>query len=67
MLGFPGGISGKKKKKKKNTKKPCLPNAEDIRDMGSIPGSGRSSGEGSGDSHQYSSLENPTDKRSLAG
>ena len=59
MLGFPGGISGKKKK---NTKKPCLPNAEDIRDMGSIPGSGRSPGEGNGNSLHYSCLENPMDR-----
>ena len=31
-------------------------------DTGSIPGSGRSSGEGNGNSLQYSCLENPTDK-----
>ena len=42
-------------------------NAGDIRDMGSIPGLGRSPGEGSGNPDHYSSLENPTDKRSLAG
>ena len=29
---------------------------------GSIPGSGRSAGEGNGNSLQYSCLENPTDK-----
>ena len=28
-------------------------------DLGSIPGSGRSPGEGSGNPHQYSCLENP--------
>ena len=35
--------------------------------MGSIPGSGRSSGEGYGNPIQYPCLENPMDKRSLAG
>ena len=37
-------------------------NAGDIRDMGSIPGSGRSSGGGHGNSLQYSCLENPLDR-----
>ena len=32
-------------------------------DMGSIPGSGRSPGEGNGNPLQYSCLENPMDKR----
>ena len=36
-------------------------NARDIRDMGSIPGSGRSPGEGNGNPLQYSCLENPMD------
>ena len=36
--------------------------AEDVRDMGLIPGSGRSPGEGHGNSHQYSCLENPVDR-----
>jgi len=36
-------------------------------DTGSIPGSGRSPGEGNGNPLQYSCLENPMDKRSLAG
>ena len=31
-------------------------------DMGSIPGSGRSPGEGNGNPFQYSCLENPTDQ-----
>ena len=31
-------------------------------DLGSIPGSGRSSGEGNGNPHQYSCLENPMDR-----
>ena len=31
-------------------------------DLGSIPGSGRSSGEGNGNPLQYSCLENPMDR-----
>ena len=38
-------------------------NAGDIRDMGSIPGLGRSPGEGYGNPLQYSCLENPTNTR----
>ena len=34
----------------------------DIRDMGSISGSGRSPGGGHGNSPQYSCLENPMDR-----
>ena len=34
-------------------------NAGDIRDVGSVPGSGRSPGGGHGNSLQYSCLENP--------
>ena len=37
-------------------------NAGDIRDVGLIPGSGRSPGEGNGNSLQYSCLENPMDR-----
>ena len=37
--------------------------AEDIRDVGSIPGSGRSPGGGHGNSLQYSCLENLVDRR----
>ena len=37
-------------------------NARDIRDMGSILGLGRSTGEGNGNPLQYSSLENPMDR-----
>ena len=37
-------------------------NAGDIRDTGSIPGSGRSPGGGNGNSLQYSCLENPMDR-----
>ena len=36
--------------------------AGDVRDRGSIPGSGRSSGEGNGKPLQYSCLENPMDR-----
>ena len=37
-------------------------NAEDTRDEGSIPGLGRSPGEGNGSPLQYSYLENPMDR-----
>ena len=37
-------------------------NAGDIRDAGSIPGLGSSSGEGNDNSLQYSCLENPIDR-----
>ena len=36
--------------------------AYNVGDLGSIPGSGRSSGEGNGNPHQYSCLENPMDR-----
>ena len=50
--GDPGGTSDKE-----------LPaNAGDVRDVGSIPGSGRSPGEGNGNSFQYFCLENPMDR-----
>ena len=39
-----------------------LANAGDIRDVGSIPGSGRSPREGRGNPLQYSCLENPMDR-----
>ena len=39
-----------------------LANAGDIRDMGLIPGLGRSPGEGTGNPLQYSCLENPMDR-----
>ena len=42
-------------------------NAGDIRDVGSIPGSGRSPGEGNGKPLQYSCLENPMDRGALWG
>ena len=51
-MGFPGDSVVKN-----------LPaNAGDIRDAGSIPGSGRSPGEGNGNPLQYSCLENPRDR-----
>ena len=37
-------------------------NAGDIRDAGSIPGLGRSPGEGHGNPLQYSCLKNPMDR-----
>ena len=42
-------------------------NAGDLRDVGSIPGLGRSPGGGHGSPLQYSCLENPHGQRSLAG
>ena len=38
------------------------PNAGDVREVGSIPGLGRSPGEGNGNPLQYSCLENPMDR-----
>ena len=49
-VGFPGGSDGKE-------------SACSVGDPGSIPGSGRSPGEGNGNPLQYSCLENPTDRR----
>ena len=37
-------------------------NAGDVRDVGSIPGSGRSPGEGNGNPFQYSCLESSVDR-----
>ena len=48
ILGFPGGSAGKE-------------SASSAGDLGSIPGLGRSSGEGKGYQLQYSGLENFTD------
>ena len=50
--GFPGGTNGKDLPAK----------AGDIRDMGLIPGWGRSPGKGYGNPLQYSCLENHTDR-----
>ena len=38
-------------------------NGRDVRDAGSIPGSGRSPGERNGNPFQYSCLENSIDRR----
>ena len=48
--GFPGGSEVKA-------------SASNAGDLGSIPGSGRSPGEGNGNPLQYSGLENPMDGR----
>ena len=48
-MGFPGGSV-------------CKESACSAEDAGSIPGSGRSPGEGYGDSLQYSCLGNPMDR-----
>ena len=51
-VGFPDGASGK-----------TLPaNAEDVRGLGSVPGSGRLPGGGHGNPLQCSCLENPMDR-----
>ena len=42
-------------------------NVGDVRDVGLIPGFGRSPGGGRGNPVQYSYLENPHGQRSLAG
>ena len=42
-------------------------NSGDTRDVGSIPGVGRSPGGGHGNPLHYSCLENPHGQRSLAG
>jgi len=47
-LDFPGGSDGKA-------------SAYNVGDLGSIPWSGRSPGEGNGNPLQYSCLENPMD------
>ena len=49
-VGFPGGSDGKE-------------STYNAGDPGSIPGSGRSPGEGNGYPLQYSGLENPMDYR----
>ena len=53
-MGFPGGSDGKE-------------SACNVRDLGSIPGLGRSSGGGRGNPFQCSCLENPHGQRSLVG
>ena len=51
-LSFPNGSAGKESSF----------NAGDTEDMGLIPGSGRSPGEGNGNPFQYLCLGNPIDK-----
>ena len=51
-MGFPGGSEVKA-------------SASNVGDLGSIPGSGRSPGEGNGNPLQYSCLENPVDGGAL--
>ena len=51
------------KKQNKQTKKTPI-SAEDITDMGSIPGLGRSPAGGHSNPLQYSCLEDPTDRGS---
>ena len=51
-MGFPGGTSGEDLPAK----------VGDIRDMGSIPGSGRPPGGGHGNPLQQSCLETPVDR-----
>ena len=48
-IGFPGSSDSKA-------------SAYNVGDLGSIPGSGRSPGEGNGNPLQYSCLENPMDQ-----
>ena len=50
LFDFTGGSDGKA-------------SAYNARDPGSVPGSGRSPGEGNGNPLQYSCLENPMDGR----
>ena len=58
-----GSISVTSTKQEKTLGVKNLPaNARDAGDSNSIPGSGRSPGEGSGNPLQYSCLENPTDR-----
>ena len=54
ILGFPGGSEVKA-------------SASNAGDLGSIPGLGRSPGEGNGNPLQYSCLENPMDREALVG
>ena len=57
-MGFPGGTNGKEPTCQKKKKKPT----GDIRDLGSIPGSGRSPGGGPSNPLQCSCLEIPMDR-----
>ena len=57
LMGFPNGSAAKEST--------C--NSGDTADAGSIPGLGRSSGEGNGNPPQYSCLKKSHGQRSLAG
>ena len=57
-MGFPGGSVRKNPPAMQGTAWVCL---------GSIPGWGRSTGEGNGNPLQYSCLGNPMEQRSLMG
>ena len=54
LVDFPGGTIDEK-----NNNPPA--SVEDLRDVGSVPGLGRSPGRGNGNPLQYSCLENPMD------
>ena len=54
FMGFPGGSDGKE-------------SACNAGDVGSIPGPGRSPGEGNGNPLQYSCLGNPMDREEPGG
>ena len=54
FMDFPGGSTGKE-------------SSHSVKDLGLIPGLGRSPGGGDGHPLQYSCLENPREQRSLAG
>ena len=59
-LGLPNLINGASQVVQ--VVKNVLANAGDVRDMGSIPGSGRSPGVGNGNPLQYSCLKNSIDR-----
>ena len=61
-MAFQVALVVKTKKKNKKTKKNLPAKAGDIRDVDSIPGSGRSPGGGNGNPLQYSCLENSMDR-----
>ena len=58
LYGLLGGISGEE---------PVCQGRRDVRDAGSIPGSGKSPEGGHGNPLQYSCLEKPNCQRSLVG
>ena len=68
MVPFKKDLKRKKKKKDPLYRQIFTGGSDDkesacnVRDLGSIPGSGRSPGEGNGNPLQYSCLENPMDR-----